>query len=103
MAAPSPQYYNDQVSGAGIYGKVDDLSNWWLDSAFTVPSTEFPDTGTVCHVYGTGLQFASGNYTLSVYSIDLYDYSVLNAFNNVDFYTSNGVTMHDYTQLQADG
>jgi len=103
MAAPSPQYFNDQVSGAGYYGKVDDLNNWWLDSAFTVPSTELPNIGTVCHVYGSGLQFASGNYNFSVYSIDLYDYSVLNAFNNVDFYTSNGVTMHDSTQLQSDG
>jgi len=108
--AASPQYYNDQVSGAGNYGQIDDLNNWWADDTFTtrpinsVGSQVLPDPSTVCYVYGTGFQYAStSGYNFSVTSIDAYGYGSINLASDFDITVSEALTMHDNTSFQADG
>jgi len=108
--AASPQYFNDQVSGSGNYGTVDDLNNWWADDTFTtrpinsVGSQVLPDPSTVCYVYGTGFQYASrSGYNFSVTSIDAYGYGSINLASDFDITVSEALTMHDNTSFQADG
>jgi len=91
-------YFNDTAPGHGVVGKWDDINNWWIDAAATIPSPIIPTegddviilSGTIsttiapAHVRSAIFQNASVNaITLTVES-DERDAALFNSFSAND-------------------